>query len=216
MSNVSDLDWLSALANEASEHNEWREFAAFADSRSQGLRTEAFRHLSHFIHATRDWKFEERLGFCRWLLGKGDAFGGLGIASPQPLRASLLVPTMREWLEREPKIAEAHLWLGLLRCDDPSEHLTSALALNPNCQRARRVLVEWIINDIDYNQHELPSFYIQDPRDDLVELERAADLLAGVPNSTEIDRQKLEIVELRRRAAAWLAAHPLPGDFADH
>jgi hypothetical protein len=216
VSNGSDLDWLSALAREASEHPAWREFSAFADSRSRGLRTEAFRHLSHFIRAATDWEFEERLRFCRWLLGKAGVFGELGIASPQPLHTNLLVPTIRQWLEREPKIAEAHLWLGLLRCDDPSEHLAHALVLDPGCEQARRVLVEWIIGDIEYNQHELPSFYIHDPRDDLVELDRAADLLTGASASDETNRQELEIAELRRHAEAWLAMHPLPGDFAKH
>lgn len=84
VSNGSDLDWLSALASEASEHSEWREFSAFADRRSRGLRTDAFRHLGHFIRAANDWEFEERLGFCRWLLRKAGVFGDLGIASPQP------------------------------------------------------------------------------------------------------------------------------------
>jgi len=113
-------------------------------------------------------------------------------------------------------MAEAHLWLGLLRCDDPSEHLADALKLDPNCEQARQVLVEWIIGDIEYNQHELPSFYIHDPREDLAALDRAADLLAGASTSEETFRQKLEIAELRRRAEGWLAAHPLPGDFAKH
>lgn len=206
VSNGSDLDWLAALAREASEHPEWREYSAFADSRSRGLRTEAFQHLSRFIRAANDWRFEERLGFSRWLLGKGGRFGDLGIASPQPLHANLLGPT----------IAEAHLWLGLLRCDDPSEHLAHALVLDPNCEQARQVLVEWIVGDIEYNQHELPSFYIHDPRDDLVELDRAADLLAGASASDETNRQKLEIIELRRHAEGWLEAHPRHGDFASH
>jgi hypothetical protein len=216
VSDGSNLDWLSAIAREAGEHSEWREFSAFADSRSRGLRTEALRHLSHFIRTANDWEFEERLGFCRWLLGKGGVFGDLGIAAPQPLHANLLVPTIRQWLEREPKIAEAHLWLGLLRCDDPSDHLAHALVLDPNCEQARRVLVEWIIGDIEYNQHELPSVYIHDPRVDLVELDRAADLLTGASTSDETDRQAFEIAELRRLAEAWLAAHPLSGDFAKH
>jgi hypothetical protein len=76
--------------------------------------------------------------------------------------------------------------------------------------------VEWIISDIEYNQHELPSFYIHDPRRDLAELDRARDLLAGASTSGETNRQKLEITELRVRTEGWLAAHPLPGDFAKH
>lgn len=211
-----DLDWLAALAGEANEHPEWREYSAFADSRSRGLRTEALQHLSRFIRAASDWKFEERLRFSRWLLGKGGRFGDLGIASPQPLHVNLLIPTIRQWSEREPTIAEAYLWLGLLRCDDPSEHLAHALVLDPNCEQARQVLVEWIISDVEYNQHELPSVYIHDPRDDLVHLDRAADLLAGVSASDETSRQRLEITDLRRHAEGWLAAHPRHGDFARH
>ena len=95
-------------------------------------------------------------------------------------------------------------------------HVERALDLNPQLDLARKTLVQWILADIDYNQHEMPWLYIHDPRDDLKLLDRAELLMreGGSPKWVEATRQ--EIPELRKQAKQWLAAHPCDGDFASY
>jgi len=61
--------------------------------------------------------------------------------------------------------------------------ILNALELDPNCEPARQTLVQWILADIDYSQHELPAIYIHDPREDLKDLVRAEQLAAVTASS---------------------------------
>lgn len=202
------------IAIEARNQPGWVAYAAFAKSRSLGRRTEAFLSLGEFVTATASWTFEARLEFCRWLLEKSQGLDDQAIALPQPLKVSTAQPTMEEWSQRNPKSAEAHLWLGLMRCGDPSEHLALALDLDPSCETARWNLANWILADVEYNQHHLPDYYIHDPRADLEALDRAQGLIDGGLAEERAALLCAEASELRSQAEAWLALHPTPGDFA--
>lgn len=202
----SDIDELALLATEAKKEDAWLEFSRFCELRERGVRAAAMEHLNNFLQAAVAWPLEKRLAFSKWVLWRGRKFHDDRVVLPHPLRKKLLIPTLRSWIEIAPGEAEAHLWLGLLRCDDPWLHLEQALELDPSCELARRTLTDWIISHVEYNQHELPSLYINDPVDDLNDLERASKLASG---STEEARMRLwhqEIAELRARAEVWLAA----------
>jgi hypothetical protein len=168
--------------------------------------------LNCFLDDASAWGFSARLAFTRWALGESRRFSDPGFLLPQPAQERLILPTVRAWLDIAPSDAEPHLWLGLLRCDDPSRHLERALELDPTCELARRTLTEWILADIEYNQHHLPNYYIHDPHDDLKALDQASTLVEGSAVdewTTEIHR---EIIELRTRAEDWLRSHRRPGD----
>lgn len=212
----SDLDELKRLAAEAELNSQYRLFAEFAASRAQGVRQRALDRLAGFLEEARLWPFPERLDFVRWLLGRSCQFSDNTVVLPQPLREALIVPTVREWADASPESADPFLWLGLLRCDEPALHLEKALQLNPSCDLARKTLVEWIVADIEYNQHELPQLYIHDPRDDLKSLDRATILLSEHLTDEWIGVVRQEILELRRHAEGWLTDHPRAGDFAVH
>jgi hypothetical protein len=214
MPSNEDLDRLSGLAEKLQARPEWRVYAEFAAYRGRGLRDEALRSLDRFIAAAICWPFDEKLEFCLSVLRQTEEYSLRELAFPSPLRAAILVPSLTEWLGREPNNAEAHLWLGLLRCDDPSKHLVAALEFDPSCERARRTLVEWLTGDVEYNQHELPAFYIHDPREDLTVLDQADALVAGGSRDAWTVQLAEEIAELRRLALDWLKIHPGEGDFA--
>ena len=108
------------------------------------------------------------------------------------------------------------MWLGLLGCDTPAEHLDRALELDAGCEPARQTLVQWILASVEYNQHELPNFYIHDPQVDLPELRRALELSDGSDDQDWAMNTRREVSELRTRAEDWLANHPREGDFAVH
>ncbi|QQO33460.1 hypothetical protein JJC00_33915 [Bradyrhizobium diazoefficiens] len=81
-----------------------------------------------------------------------------------------------------------------------------AIELDPSCELARLTLTNWIISDIEYNQHELPSFYINDPVKDLNDLEKASRLASGSATEARARLWRQEIAELRARAEVWRAA----------
>jgi hypothetical protein len=201
-----DIDKLAFLAMEAKKEEAWLEFARFCELRAQGVRAAAMEHLSSFLQAAAHWSLEERLTFSKWVLWCSRKFHDDRVVLPQPLRTKLLIPTLRSWIETFPGEAEVHLWLGLLRCDDPSRHLERAIELDPSCELARLTLTNWIISDIEYNQHELPSFYINDPVEDLNDLEKASKLASGSTTEARVRLWRQEIAELRARAELWLAA----------
>jgi hypothetical protein len=214
----SDLDALVFLAADARKEDAWLEFSRFCERRGQGVRAVAMEHLNNFLLAAASWSLDKRLAFSKWVMWRSRKFDDDRVVLPDPLRKKLLIPTLRSWAEISPNDAEVHLWLGLLRCDDPSGHLDQALKLDPSCELARRTLTNWIIGDVEYNQHELPSFYINDPVEDLNELERASKLASDSTEEPRVRIWQQEIAELRTRAEGWVAAKgrshgvvPFPG-----
>jgi len=213
-----DIDKLAFLAAEAKKEGAWLEFSRFCELRAQGVRAAAMEHLKSFLQAAAHWSLEERLIFSKWVLWGSRKFHDDRVVLPHPLRTKLLIPTLRSLIETSPGEAEGHLWLGLLRCDEPWLHLEQALKLDSSCELARRTLTDWIISDVEYNQHELPSGYINDPRDDLNDLERASKLASGSAEEARVRLWQQEIAKLRARAEVWLAAKtdarnviPFPG-----
>ena len=206
------MDTLIFLAAEARKEEEWHDFSRFCEFRGRGLRTAAMEHLNKFLQVAGGWSLEKRLAFSKWVLGRSRRFQRDRAVLPHPIRERLIVPTLRSWSEASPSEAEAHLWLGLLRCDNPSRHLDQALKLDPSCELARRTLMEWIISDVEYNQHELPSFYINDPAKDLKELDRASELAAGATAEAWITITRQEIALLRTKVLSWMATKDRAGN----
>jgi hypothetical protein len=207
-----DMNALIFLAAEARKEEEWHDFSRFCELRGQGARAAAMEHLNKFLHAAARWSLEKRLAFSKWVLRCSRRFRDDRVVLPHPIRERLVVPTLRSWSEASAGEAEAHLWLGLLRCDDPSRHLDQALKLDPSCALARQTLTDWIISDVEYNQHELPSLYINDPAGDLAELDRASELVAGVTVEAWVRIRQKAIAELRTRALSWMATNNRDGN----
>jgi hypothetical protein len=200
------MDTLIFLAAEAKAKDSWLDFSQFCALRGQGVRAAAMERLDKFLRAAVAWPLEERLAFSKWLLQRSQKFHDDRVVLPHFLRERLIVPTLRQWNEALPNEADPHLWLGLLRCDDPSHHLDKALSLDPSCEQARRALVDWILSDVEYNQHELPSFYINDPTDDLKALKRALELASDRAAEAWASSALREIGERRARAESWIAS----------
>lgn len=206
---------LDGAAAEIEGRPDWADFARYCAARSRGLRTEAFSALDAFLGGARDWPFDARLAFAQWVIGHRAGSSLDGAFAPQPLVQQLLAPTVRLWCEREPDNAQAWFARAILRSDRPAEDMERALVLEPSHEEARRILVEWIVADIGYNQHEMPAFYIHDPRVDLLAIDRVVSLVADAGDAGWREALGREAAELRRTAEAWLAAHPNEGDFAE-
>ena len=205
MPHDGDMNALIFLAAEAKKEEEWHDFSRFCQLRGQGVRAVAIKHLNKFLQVAAPWSLEKRLAFSKWVLWRSRKFKDDRVVLPHPIRERLIVPTLRNWLDTSPGEAEAHLWLGLLRCDDPSCHLDRTLKLDPSCELARQTLTDWIISDVEYNQHELPTFYINDPTEDLKELDRASELAAGATIEAWITITRQKIAQLRTKTLSWMA-----------
>jgi len=192
---------------------EWHGFVRYCEWREKGIRAKAFAELDAFLREAVNWPFETRLDFVLWVLRWGCDPLGNSLLS-QPLHAKLLVPTVREWNARDPGNAATYLWLGLLRQDDPSVHLEHAIEIDPRCEQARDTLSQWICGDINYHQHELPSYYINDPRIDLDDLDQVVELCMPFMKRPWAVYRRRDAARQRKRARAWLKDHPRPGDFA--
>src|ERR1700722_7145580 len=95
----ANMDKLAALALQAGQQADWRGFARFCELRGNGLRLDALKSLSEFLDQAATWPFEARLQFTRWLFDTWGPSRDL----PQPLHARLVVPTIREWANKEPQ-----------------------------------------------------------------------------------------------------------------
>ncbi|MDG2528929.1 hypothetical protein [Caulobacter endophyticus] len=211
-----DLDRLRGIAAALGDKPAWRGFADYCAKRGAGLRPAAMTALEGFLDEAAGWTDDARLVFVRWLLPQSQGFMGQHLILPQPLHERVVTPAVRAWSVQAPHSAEPRLWLGLLRCDDPCAHLEAALALDPDCDLAKRTLVNWILADIDYNQHHMPAFYIHDPRRDLVDLDRVVALAGGGADGVWKADVLAEARSLRAVAERWLSDHPDEGDFASH
>jgi hypothetical protein len=202
------MNKLLFLAAKARKEESWLDFSRFCELRGQGVRAAAMEELGKFLKANASAPFERRLTFSRWLLRRSREFQDVRVLLPHPILEQFVVPTLRQWCEACPREAEPHLWLGLLMCDIPSDHLDQALELDPSCELARQTLTNWILGHVDYNQHELPSFYINDAEDDLTALDKASELTSASKADGWVKDALREIAELRARAEDWVATHP--------
>ncbi len=206
-----DLSKMIALAEQAGLEPLWYRFADYLEQHGKGVRKNALVTLKKFIDEALLWPFAERLRFTLWSLEVMPID-----ALVQPLKMRLVIPTLKEWKEFEPLQAGPHLWLGLLHCDVPADYLKRVLELDPKCQKARAQLCQWIIGYVSYNQHELPAFYIHDPRVDLVSLAEAEALCLGCEDADWASCVLAEISDHRELAKEWLRNHPRAGNFASH
>ena len=216
-----EFDELLLIASDADERAAWQEFGRYCVLRATGVRKPALQALDRFLQQATGWPFVERLAFVRWLMAGTARFPRYSSLSsqsalliPQPLRDRLLIPTITEWSEQAPQDHEPFLWLGLLGHGHARDQFARALALDPACEKARRMLVDWMLDPINYNQHELPSFYIHDPREDLEDLQEALHIATSSSDAAWLDGTRATIHRYRLRAEAWLVLHPAPGDFA--
>ena len=149
------------VAKEAEAKPAWADYAAYCRLREQGLRKQAFGHLSSFIAQARSWEFETQKEFVLWLCSKMDAVKDADYGPyPTPLRNQLFAPFFEEWLEREPRNDDAHAVKARYLGDHKSYE--DAIAINPSNQRARHALACDCLYDLWYATHHLPDYFIGD------------------------------------------------------
>ena len=102
---------------------------------------------------------------------------GKDMLVPYPLDHEIVRPTLNEWTRVEPACAEPYYWLN------GYANLKRALELDSKHEPARKKLIWWILNDVDFATHESPTGFIGDPIASMRALEEAETLMGGLANS---------------------------------
>lgn len=173
------LQNIARLADEAG----FITYARYLGLREQGHREDAFAALNEQIRLLLDTGFDERLHFVRWLLDLTQN-SPLNLLRPYPLEKQVIEPTLREWVAREPTLAEPRYWLGGVA------DLRKALELDPTFEPARWKLARWLLGWVSMGSHEMPRGFIGDPQEGLAALDELEALCRDLPDSEE--KQHLE------------------------
>ena len=221
MIGVGQNECLRAVAAQASANEAWSEYAQYCRDRERGLRRRAFQHLDTFLKSAKAWSFDDRSAFANWVCLRIAEFGesdSCGLV-PQPLAEQLVVPTLREWADREITGSIPYRWLGMyfsgvvypgLRAGlskgavDAYSLLREALRRDPNDDLARIRLVEMIVGDAAFACHHLPHYFIGEPKEEMASIAEAAELLPGVIDSAQNARLKSELEYVSQLIDDWM------------
>jgi hypothetical protein len=58
---------LLTVGNQATHHPAWADYAAYCLTREQGLRKDAFRHLTTFLAKADSWTLDQQIDFVSFL-----------------------------------------------------------------------------------------------------------------------------------------------------
>ncbi len=211
-------DAMLLLAAEVSRDPLWLPLAEYYESRERGLRDSAHQAAGRFAESARRWSFEERKRFSLWLMDRtgrvGElcgqskfksrySTGGSGLFAPFVVVEAVVRPTLAEWVQKEPENPEPRFWLALYD-KSPWEHVGDALRLDPAYSPACGVKIELILAAVEYDQHELPSGYLDDPVKDLNYLCEAETLAVHVDDPQVQASMRQRIALFRTAAEDWI------------
>lgn len=183
---------MNVLAAEAESERLWKPYAEWCRTRARRLTEQAEIVARQFSEAARQWPFDDRKRFAVWLVNSTgvaiERCGGqryqsrFSYSGPDKFESRTVVdvvvrPTLAEWRNTEPSNPEPCFWIALYD-EDLWSYLQEARRLDPMHGPTCEAVVVQNIRGIEYNQHELPSGYLDDPADDLTTLTEAEVLLA--------------------------------------
>ncbi len=202
---------LLTVSRAAAQHPAWSAYAAYCRAREQGLRKEAFRHLTTFLAQAAGWTLEQQIEFVSFLFPYVETVEAADYGPfPQPLSKQLVKPALLAWCNRELRDARPFRWYGRYYRD--RAYLLRALELNPGDDEARETLLGWWVYSLYYAVHHIPDGYIGNPADELAlgDLVREHIQQLTSPGKQAYWTDKLESdLELVRNYVAWKeSGHP--------
>jgi hypothetical protein len=206
------------LAADIALETQWTGYADWCVARGNWELAAAAEAAARFVETALHWSFEERRRFSLWLVNSAGAVydtfgrsrfkarfstGGPGLFAPTVVIDAVVRPTLQAWRDEEPGNAEPRFWLGLYG-KTPWQDLREAVRLDPAHGPARAALGWLTLDAVEYNQHELPLFYIGDPARDLADLAEAEALVAQCGEEALRTSLEPKLSDLRRVAADWI------------
>lgn len=209
MPSNEDLDRLQTMAASVLPEAEWTGFERYLDLRAKGVRRAAMDALHAFVVGALRWHFEKRKIFVSWVSKHASDFVDQRLLIPHELLTDVMVPTIREWLRREPGSSLAYYLSGrYCRGDDadplPLDAFRKSVALDPSFQPSRRAFIDWVSAHAENHQHELPYYgYLGSVEEDVRDLAEALQMLSEVDHPLWRETIGSELAELLETATAW-------------
>jgi hypothetical protein len=210
---------LASLAEEAARTPEWARYAAYCNERERGLRRTALEHMTAFLDETATWDDRGRREFVEWLCVRLQFHPDVAHhATPQTMVERLLHPTLRKWTGQDINDPRPHRWLGLLFGGfrfyrrnaenavpvNAKEHLRKAIGIHPQEQLSRIRLIELLVDDILWDTHRLPHYYIGEPASTLEVADEALRMAAGVEDPVARDALEHAVRTARQLVQDWI------------
>ena len=200
------LDEFAALADQLRDKADWHLLADYFRLRSKGLRQQAKSVLETQILQASKWDFSRRKELLLWVSQNDRKHRSI---VPPNFHVELLKPTVVQWLESEPNSADANYLFGIYVAphDDnliPGEFIDRALQIEPGHQYALLRQLRWLIDYVDYAQHELPSGYLGSVEDDLVCLKEGLKLIPRLDDSKLREARETRLLEMITVGESWL------------
>jgi hypothetical protein len=210
---------LGKLAAEAGRVPEWSHYAAYCHDRAHGLRRTALEHMRAFVAETDGWDDGARRAFVEWLCVQLEPHLDVAHhATRQRIVERLIHPTLRKWTGTHISDPRPHRWLGMLFAGyryyrpnaenaapvNAKEHLRKAIAIDPQEQPSRIRLVELLIDDMVWDTHRLPDYYIGDPEITLEVADEALRVAGGIDDPVERDALEHAVLTAQRLVQDWI------------
>jgi len=129
---------------------------------------------------------------------------------PHQLKESVVKQTLLKWCDDQTIDSRPFRWYG--RVFKSETHLSRAVEIDPLDDVARTVLLNWMIDQIDYSLHHMPEGYIGDPVEDLAYATQLQGLIEVVQDVAEREAWQGELdfsVELINNYLDWRkSGHP--------
>ena len=201
--NKTNFEGLLAVAESISTEPRWSLFADYCTLREQGLRKQALASLDQLIGQAKEWSTFERRRFVNWIYETHLTRPRVHQLITNPLSQRLLIPVLEEWRHSDTTDATPRRWMGFATGD--YAHFSEALTLNPQDDISRYRLVCGNLEDVDFQCHHLPEYFIGEPNDAVRLLEEARILSVGFCDPKISPLLLDEFATLNGKVNDWIA-----------
>lgn len=154
-------------------------FTEYCELIDQGHRKNAIKKLNQFKEEINSKSIEKRISFVNWFEELLENNNDLYSVSNHIIRNEIILPTLDEWILKEPESPIPYRWKNDII------NLLKSVELDENEKIARFRLINRGLAYIKMNQHELEQFwYMGNPKEDLILLEKIKEIIdeLNLPN----------------------------------
>ena len=202
---------LITVAKAAKNYPELKDYSEYCFDREKGLRKQAFRKLDSFLNSAKDWTFNQKVEFTKFLFPFFETIEDADYGPfPQPLKDKLIKKTLEDWCQNEVSDSRPFRWYGKYYRSE--KHILRAIEINPKDDIARETLINWWIFSIYYSVHHLPEVYIGNPFDNIKLANKIREHILKLSDKTKKEHWTNELeedVELIKNYIDWeRSSHP--------
>jgi hypothetical protein len=201
--NQQNFEGLLTVADALAVEPNWSDFAEYCRLREAGRRKEALKAIEQLVFASGLWSRVERRRFVAWILDAQLRLPEVHQLVVEPLRRNLILPTLEDWQEDDPGDPIPKRLLGMATGN--IKYFEEALNLDSSDDYSRYRCASHFLNDVDYQCHHLPDYFIGEPTKARDDLAAARDFAKGFVNKKIDDSFVDEFTDLSNKVDDWFA-----------